>query len=219
MKHPSYSTTPRVLALTAALAVGLSGAAQAAVTYGAELVVNGGFEANSNTPDAIGWTFTAAPSGSRAGAVPVDAHAGYNSFFFGSGGNYDQLTQTIATDPFSEYLVQAWVEVDNFFDPDSLANSLLAGFGPSNFFLIQGSPSASYVLMSKTIFVTSASTVLSFQGASKAGNFYVDEVSVRKVIEEIPDAVPEPSAWALMIIGFTGIGTMARRGRRLRQAT
>jgi hypothetical protein len=30
------------------------------------------------------------------------------------------------------------------------------------------------------------------------------------------NAVPEPSTWALMILGFGGIGAMARRNRKLR---
>jgi hypothetical protein len=193
--------------------LGISTPAWSAVVYGPELVVNGGFETDSNVAQPFGWTFTAAPSGSRAAAVPVGAHSGYNSYFFGSSGNYDELTQTLATDAFSEYLVQAWVSVDNFFDPDSLANSLLAGFGPANFFLIQGAHSAPSVLISKTIFAVSGSTELTLLGANKGGNFYIDDVSVRKVIET-SEGVPEPATWALMIIGFGAIGAMARRQLR-----
>ncbi len=217
MKHLNWLGGLSPTGLLAVAALSVSTTAQAAVTYGPELVVNGGFEANANTSDATGWTFTGAAVDSRAAAVPLGEHAGFNSYFFGSGGDYDKLSQTIATDAFSEYLVQAWVKVDNFIDPDSLSNSLLAGFGPYNFFLIQGSPSAAYVLMSKTIFATSASTELVFLGANKAGNFYVDDVSVRKVIE-VPDAIPEPSAWALMIMGFGAAGVMARRSRRAHHA-
>lgn len=195
--------------LLAAFLVAVSSPA-AALTLGQELVVNGGFEADANIAQPSGWTFTAAPSDSRAAAVAVEAHGGFNSYFFGSGGNYDKLSQVIATDPFAEYQVQAWVKVDNFLDPGSLSNSLLAAFGPYNVFLVQGTDNFEYMLLTKTIFATSASTELNFFGANKGGNFYVDDVSVRKVLS----AVPEPSTWAMMIMGFGAVGAMTRRSRR-----
>ena len=208
--HKLLSGTLAKVGLLAAALVAMSAPASAAVTFGPELVVNGGFETVVDDQP-TGWTFTAAASDSRAGAEPLGEHSGFNSYFFGSGGDYDKLSQTIATEAFSEYQVQAWVKVDNFFDPDSLSNSLLSGFGPANFFLVQGVHSSPYILLTKTIFAVSNSTELTFFGANKAGNFYVDDVSVRKVI----DSVPEPSAWALMIVGFGGVGAMARRSRRI----
>jgi hypothetical protein len=69
------------------------------------------------------------------------------------------------------------------------------------------------VLISKTIFAVSGSTELTLLGANKGGNFYIDDVSVRKVIET-SEGVPEPATWALMIIGFGAIGAMARRQLR-----
>lgn len=213
MRHRSDGVTLGALtklSLLAAFFVAVSSPA-AALTLGQELVVNGGFEADANIAQPTGWTFSAAPSDSRAAAVPLEAHDGFNSYFFGSGGNYDKLSQVIATDPFAEYQVQAWVKVDNFLDPSSLSNSLLAGFGPYNFFLVQGSGDFEYMLFTKTIFATAASTELNFFGASKAGNFYVDDVSVRKVLTS---AVPEPATWAMMILGFGGAGAMVRRSRR-----
>jgi hypothetical protein len=217
LENPSRKVASRTLAaagLLAALVVAIATQAAAAVTFGPELVVNGGFEAEANVQQPTGWTFIAAPEDSRAAAVQVDPHSGNNSYFFGSGGNYDQLSQVIATDPFAEYRVQAWVKVDNFLDPDSISNSLLSGFGPYNFFLVQQSPDASYVLIEKTILALSASTELTLFGANKSGNFYVDDVSVRRVIS----AVPEPSTWALLIVGFAGAGAMVRRSRRIRGA-
>lgn len=179
-------------------------------TLGPELVVNGGFEDNVNTPNATGWTFTAAASGSRAAAVPVGAHSGSNSFFFGSGGDYDILSQSFATVAFAEYEVQAWVSVDNFIDPSNIANSLLAGFGPANFFLIQDVASTkSHFLLTRTIFAIAPVTTLGFWGANASGNFYVDDVSVRQIVVTPP--VPEPQTYGLLLAGLGAIGLVARR--------
>ena len=43
-------------------------------------------------------------------------------------------------------------------------------------------------------------------------------VAARSVSENVVNAVPEPSTWALMILGFGGIGAVARHNRKLRLA-
>jgi hypothetical protein len=40
-------------------------------------------------------------------------------------------------------------------------------------------------------------------------NYFVDDLSITTVAR----AVPEPSTWAMMILGFAGIGFMAYRRR------
>ena len=59
---------------------------------------------------------------------------------------------------------------------------------------------------------TSSSTTLSF--ASATGTAFgpaLDNVSVA--------AVPEPASWALMLVGFGGLGAVLRRQRRAVAAT
>jgi hypothetical protein len=50
---------------------------------------------------------------------------------------------------------------------------------------------------------TGDSTVLQIHGAQFFGHIYFDDVSV--------SAVPEPSTWAMMLIGFAGLGFVAYR--------
>jgi len=67
---------------------------------------------------------------------------------------------------------------------------------------------AGYDLFSQTFVANSSSTILTFidtRGAFNAG-IYLDDVSVDAVA-----AVPEPSTWAMMILGFGGVGFMAYR--------
>lgn len=177
---------------------------------GPELIVNGGFEANVNTPHATGWTFIEAANGSRAAAVPGGEHSGSNSFFFGSSGDYDILSQTFATEAFTEYVVEAWVTVDNFMDEQNFDNSLLASFGPYNFFLIQDVASTkTSFLVSKTLFALAPTTTIEFFGNNHTGNFYVDDVSVRQVV--VSHAVPEPGTFALMGAGLAAMSLRRRR--------
>jgi PEP-CTERM motif len=44
-------------------------------------------------------------------------------------------------------------------------------------------------------------------------NFYLDAVSVTGAGVQVQAAVPEPSTWAMMLLGFAGVGFMAYRRR------
>ena len=56
------------------------------------------------------------------------------------------------------------------------------------------------------LLATGDSTVLQIHGAQGPGHIYFDDVSV--------SAVPEPSTWAMLLLGFAGIGFMAYRRSR-----
>jgi hypothetical protein len=43
------------------------------------------------------------------------------------------------------------------------------------------------------------------------GGFFTDQAPVVTLVSSITTAVPEPSTWAMMILGFAGIGFMAYR--------
>jgi hypothetical protein len=51
-------------------------------------------------------------------------------------------------------------------------------------------------------------------GGSTAADFVIDDVSVAS-IPLVASAVPEPSTWAMMILGFAGIGAMTYRRRKV----
>lgn len=73
-----------------------------------------------------------------------------------------------------------------------------------------------WAAFSQTFTANSDLTQLTFintRGGFNAG-IYLDEVSVEAVA-----AVPEPSTWAMMILGFAGVGLMAYRRRNQNAAT
>lgn len=64
-----------------------------------------------------------------------------------------------------------------------------------------------------TLTPTGGSDTLSFQWQTKPAHFYgLDNV-------QLLAAVPEPATWALMLVGFAGLGAMVRSRRRVAQAT
>jgi len=77
---------------------------------------------------------------------------------------------------------------------------------------------AGWEAFSQTFIANSDLTLLSFIGTRGAFNagIYLDEVSV-EAVAAVP-AVPEPSAWAMMILGIAGIGAAAYR-RKSRPAS
>jgi hypothetical protein len=202
-------------------AAGLIAAPVHAATFGAELVTNGGFEADTNTTTPAGWTFQAAASGAQAGATLGPAYSGNNVYFFGNTLAFDTLSQMIPTVAGKIYRVEAWLAIDNFVDlPGPPQNSIDGEFNHNTFLFAQAAPNfpfdpfhpnAAYQLMGLDMMATGSSTLLQFMGASPSGNVYIDDVSVREVL---PGGIPEPASWALMILGFGGIGAMLRRARR-----
>jgi hypothetical protein len=56
--------------------------------------------------------------------------------------------------------------------------------------------------------------VCGVQGAGHlgvVGDIFSDEAPVVTLVSSITTAVPEPSTWAMMILGFAGVGFMAYR--------
>jgi uncharacterized membrane protein YuzA (DUF378 family) len=58
---------------------------------------------------------------------------------------------------------------------------------------------------------TNTSTLISLMGASGRSYVGLDNVDV---VQTSVGAVPEPSTWAMMVLGFCGVGTMAYRRRK-----
>lgn len=71
-----------------------------------------------------------------------------------------------------------------------------------------------YTSYSFTGVATSTSTLLSFSFRHDPWFYYLDNVSVTAV-RGPGGGIPEPSAWALMILGFGVVGTLARRRAKL----
>ena len=194
----------RCLVLVSTIAFGLNALPQNAK---AELIVNGGFE----TGDFTGWT--PGPDGFPQYIVTNPVHGGTNAAqIAGFSFNPDTLTQNIATTAGTAYSLSFWryqdpmnPTADNFPDGKTFLTVTWNGvniFDESYTGVYAGDP---YHKFTFTVVGTGAD-VLQFISAQDPAFTYLDDVSLTA-------AVPEPSTWAMMILGFAGVGFMAYRRR------
>ena len=171
------------------------------VSFGQELVVNGGFEASATTP--TGWTVTNLGSftgvNTPGGQTP---HGGTNWFGFGSTteANQTDMEQTLATVIGQQYTVSWW---GYDMDPASPGgfnvtfNGITVGARPAS-----GLP---YQNFSAVITATSSSTVLRVRGWELNQWIIADDFSVQ--------AVPEPATFAVLGLGAAAL-LRRRRARK-----
>jgi choice-of-anchor C domain-containing protein len=204
---------------TALLAAACAAACGVATSAGAAAFTNGSFELGVNP----GSTFVTLAGGSTGvtdwvvGGDSIDYIGGYWQAEDGSrsidlsGNANGSIAQTFDTVAGQAYLV-------NFFlagNPDGGPAAKLeitsadGGQQQNSVFTVTGSDSRAnmgWTAFSYNFSATGASTTLAF--ASATGTAFgpaLDNVSVR--------AVPEPATWALMLVGFGGLGAVLRRRR------
>jgi hypothetical protein len=212
--------TIKQLVLSAAIAsAGLAATGASAAT---ELLTNGGFEDG----DFTGWTVYSHPVSSV-----VSSAGGYHAE---DGTDFARLvgagcvkcktpiangflTQSV-TDPYLDPITLTFWE--NVRKTGKSATALMVvKWGASDIPLTKvlptkvGDPTASgWQEYTATLTPTGGSDTLSFQWQTKPAHFYgLDNVQL------LADA-PEPATWALMLVGFAGLGAMARSRRRVAQA-
>jgi choice-of-anchor C domain-containing protein len=206
----------RGVVLSAALAAGLAVAGGA----GAATFFNGSFESASVDP---GATFVELNGGSTAidgwtvGGDSIDYIGGYWQPQDGSrsidlsGKANGSVSQTFDTVVGQSYLVNFFLAGNPDGGPAAKVAISSATGGPvqSNTFTVTGGDTRSTMNWAPYTYrfkATGTSTVLSF--ASATGTPYgpaLDNVSV--------SGVPEPAEWALMLMGFGGLGVALRRRR------
>jgi len=160
----------------------------------ASLVVNGGFE----TGDFTGWT-GGFPDNFVASGDSFLVHSGAYGVAFGST-RLSHLSQTLTTTVGTTYDVSFWL------DSNGPRNRVKLSWGGSSIFNEKNIAPDGWTEYSFTETATSSSTLLSFGLKQVSGYSGLDDISVTPM-----SAVPEPSTWAMMLLGFGGICYIANR--------
>lgn len=165
----------------------------------ADVVVNGGFE----TGDFTGWT-GGFPDNFVASGNPFFIHSGTYGVAFGAT-SLSYLSQTLTTTAGTNYDVSFWLNSNG---PD---NQVTLSWGGNSIFNQSNIAADGWTKYSFTETATSSSTLLSF-GLEQISRYSgLDDISVTPT-----SAVPEPSTWAMMLLGFGGIYFLAN-GRKWRK--
>jgi hypothetical protein len=180
----------RLLSILGACA--LSAAALSATgANAANLVANGSFE----TGDFTGWVTDAVSYPMYIVTNPVEDGT-YAAQIAGYSYGPDTLTQTIATTNGQDYQLSFWryqqavgpvTFLDVTWDGTTVFSETLTGPGD-----------VPYQNFTASV-VGTGSDVLQFISANDPGWTYVDNVS-------LTSGVPEPATWAMMMLGFAGLG-------------
>ena len=190
-------------------AVALAAGAMFALTApaSANLVTNGGFDADSPASQTapLGWTLTQAPSGSDffvASGPGFGVISSPNSANFGATGDFDDvLSQILTTTPGQSYTISFELAHDS----TNTANDFSAFFGSDQILSMTNTAAFGYTLFSFTSIATSSSTTLSFAGRENPAWYDLDDVDVEST------AVPEPFTLSLFGTGLAGAVAMRRR--------
>jgi hypothetical protein len=197
-------------AIAAALGFMWGGAAQA------NLVLNPNFDLNSPPSQTapIDWTLTKAATGSDffvGSGQTFGAFSPPNNANFGATGFLDdELDQILPTVAGNNYTVSFQYANDAGNTP---LNGLSVFLGGKPCFSVVNDVSHGYVAESCTITNPGNNADLAFFGQNVSAWSEVDNVSV------VGAPVPEPSTWAMMLLGFAGLGYAGyRRAKVVRTA-
>jgi hypothetical protein len=204
------------LTIKSALAVAALAAFVGCATANAATIVNGNFEgAVTPTPGGgnvpVGWTANTAYGETFFNQVV--AGQGVNNSAGLSIGNDDNqfpqpatLSQTFADTAGTLYQIDFFWRANGAGDPDAF---LTLAVGGSSVTLLEGPTATSYAEDSFT-FTGTGSDTLSISAQTNPSDWFVDDVS----LSAVTSAVPELSTWAMMILGFFGVGFMAYRRKQ-----
>lgn len=222
MLKSGISTKRLICVVATSVALFAGGGSAGAV----ELLVNGGFEASSShftTPP--GWTNIGHTEGVLAYTDIGNSISSYDGLYFYSIGGFasnglsspgEGISQTVATTIGNTYRLSVGLSDENGPGLTSVLNVLIGSqlnqvtlaADSSGFF---GRPFETYTF---DYVATSSLTTVSFTlfSSTDFGNNdpLIDGVSLQEIAT---GAVPEPSTWAMMILGFAGVGFMAYRRR------
>lgn len=193
----------------------------------AELVVNGGFESPNGLNN--GWSYVVSNTLSVEVFAPA-AHSGDGSLRMAADSLVfdDFLYQTLTTQVGKTYHYSFFLESGTT-DPTA-DSAFLAEIGGVTVAYLSGGPSFGYTQTSGDFVATSTSTDIYFEAYNSLGLYQLDDVSVTGPVGRdcgrlapcgggggagTDGGVPEPATWALMIMGFGGVGAMLRNRQAL----
>lgn len=173
------------------------------VSAKADLITNGGFE----TGDFTGWVLQHEAFPFAVGSAPsFPVHSG-NFAAQIAGFDFDQnvLTQAIVGSVAGQtYTLTFWFQQSN-----AQPNGLSVTWN-GNTIYSETNNGHSYQPYSFNVLATGSDT-LSFVAYNNPSFAYLDDVSLNIA------AVPEPSTWAMLILGFASLGYFAHRRRHIAQ--
>lgn len=174
-----------------------------------ELIVNGGFEADTGSPPS-GWTYWGNTGFLSTVNNPAGAHSGNNYFNAGPVGSVGGIQQTIATTVGQTYTLSFWEQSDG-----NLPNEFVVIWGGVTVADVISDPAHPYTNTVLSLTATTGSTNLQFGFRNDPGFLQFDDASL------VANAVPEPATWALMGLSSSAIGAGLywNRKRRSRRRT
>jgi hypothetical protein len=210
------------------LVAALLASAIAVPASAAQLVVNGGFEDPAGL--IAGWTYSVSSTLSVFNNASA-AHSGDNWLRFTADGEYasDFIYQTLDTVVGQTYAYSYWVAATT--TDDQAPSRFYATIGSDVMTDSSNTGTFDYVQVSGNYVATSSSTEIYFQAFNSLGLYLLDDVSVTGPSAVTCDTrvcvgggggegggVPEPASWALMVLGFGGLGAALRRRPRIQAA-
>lgn len=203
------------------------GAALAAPSARANLLVNGSFESggfvnqgadtmslNAGSTAITGWTVVTDTTAWIGPSNPFGLLASDASFFldltnYEPGAPFAGVAQSIATIPGAVYALSFDLGSSTYWGrPDSLTAS--AAGTSINFAAPAAGTNNDWQHETMSFTAVGSTTTVTLQGATGIQYIGLDNASVELVSLPV-DAVPEPETWALLIGGLGGIGMVARR--------
>jgi hypothetical protein len=195
-----------------------------------ELIVNGGFEASSsNFTTPPGWTNIGHEDGvlqyaTQGLPTPLPAYQGLNFYSLDGAGDQgvfkpgDGITQSVATVVGAAYQLTFGLSGENG-EGGITTLAVTVGSQTTDFTITSDASGFFHMPLALTTInyvATSADTAISFiETASNDGgnnDALIDGVSFQG--PSVASAVPETSTWAMMILGFCGLGFMAYRRKQ-----
>ncbi len=212
-----------LLAATAVAAVALAGSASAATN----LVTNGNFSSPSVGAYAIlgngsvpGWTNLAEPF-IEIGATSTYGLTCYNGICTNlevNANTFGNVQQTISGLTVGQSYLLSYVYGGRSAGGAQGMNTTFGGVtvNTNN----SDGVNSFWTPFSTTIVATAGSEVLSFQGFNAQGETIGNNISFGNEVTGVSlTAVPEPATWAMMLVGFGGLGAALRISRRRTLAT